>query len=199
MNRPFLTATLCLLSSSPWLSAAPGDASPTMNPGSTPAKASSNPFGFGDMGGKERPKGAQTVITAKKEASFDNTENLATFEGSVVVKDPQFTLFCERLVVTLSKDRKGMALTEAFGKVIIVQENKDAKGEVVKSTGRGEKAVYNPNSGDITMTGSPSIQSGINMQIGDTETFMILNRDGKSRTIGPSRTTIVDNSESPPQ
>lgn len=193
MNRPLLTITLCLFGSVSLLPAAPGDASPTMNPSSADAKKSNNPFGFGDMG-SNRPKGAQTVITAQKEATFDNTANKATFEGSVVVKDPQFTLFCDELVVTLGKDRKGMEQVEAIGKVIIVQENKNPDGESVKSTGRSGKAVYRPESGDITLSESPSIQSGINMQIGDPGTIMILNRNGKSKTIGASKTTIVDNS-----
>jgi len=193
MNRPLLTTTLCLIASLNLLPAAPGDASPTMNPGTAETKKSTNPFGFGDLG-SDRPKDAQTVITAQKEATFDNTANMATFEGNVVVKDPQFTLFCERLVVTLGKDRKGMEQVDAIGKVIIVQENKNPDGESVKSTGRSGKAVYRPESGDITLSESPSIQSGINMQIGDASTIMILNRNGKSKTIGPSKTTIVDNS-----
>ena len=87
MNHPLLTATLCLIASANLLPAAPGDPSPTMNPGTSDTKKSNNPFGFGDMG-SDHPKDAQTVITAKKEATFDNAANMATFEGSVVVKDP---------------------------------------------------------------------------------------------------------------
>ena len=198
MNRPLLAPTLCVLAGLNLLTAAPGDATPSMNPRASESPQSKNPFGFGDLG-SERPKGAETVITAQKEATFDNNANQATFEGSVVVKDPQFTLFCDRLVVTLDKDRKGMELTEAFGKVIIVQENSDPDGQSVKSTGRGGKVVYRPDTGDVTLTESPSIQSGINMQIGEPNTVMILNRNGKSKTIGPSKTTIVDTSTQTPQ
>lgn len=193
MNRPLLATTLCLFANACLLFAAPEDASPTMNPHTSEPKKSQNPFGFGDMG-SERPKGAQTVITAQKEATFDNAANKATFEGNVVVKDPQFTLFCDRLDVTLNKEHKGMELTEAFGNVIIVQDKKESDDKSVKSTGRSGKAVYRPATGDVTLTESPSIQSGINMQIGEPGTVMTLNRSGKSKTIGPSKTTIVDNS-----
>ena len=191
--KPTLFATLLgLLACAVTAPAAPGD-NPTMNPdsaGQTQAEKS-NPFGMAGMG-KERPKDAKTEITAKKEASFDNTTNIAEFEGNVVVKDTQFTLFCDRLKVTLLKTRKGMELCESFGNVIIVQENTDASGKTAKSIGRAGKAVYDPASGDISLTINPSGQSDVNMQVGDPDTIMILNRNGKSRTIGPSKTVLVD-------
>ena len=91
---------------------------------------------------KDRPKDAKTEITSKKQATFDNASSVAEFDGSVVVKDPQFTLFCDHLKVTLGKDRKGLQLVEAFGNVIIVQENTDEAGKKSKATGRSGKAVY---------------------------------------------------------
>lgn len=195
MKHTLFATLLYLLACSVTASAAPGD-NPTMNPdsaGQTKAEKS-NPFGMSGMG-KERPKDAKTEITAKKEASFDNATNIAEFEGNVVVKDTQFTLFCDRLKVTLLKTRKGMELCEAFGTVIIVQENTDASGKAAKSIGRAGKAVYDPASGDITLTINPSVQSDVNMQVGDPDTIMILNRNGKSRTIGPSKTVLVDTSD----
>ncbi len=193
MKHSFFAALLCLLASALPSPAAPGDANPTMNPdtaGQTETREKNNPFGL--AAGKERPKDAKTEITAKKEASFDNATNIAEFEGNVVVKDPQFTLFCDRLKVTMNKTRKGMQLCEAFGNVIIVQENTDAAGKITKSIGRAGQAVYEPVSGDITLKFTPSVQSDINLQVGEPDTIMILNRTGKSRTIGPSKTVIVD-------
>ena len=75
------------------------------------------------------------------------SRSVAEFEGSVVVKDPQFTMFCDQLRVTMSKDRKGLQLVEASGNVIIVQDNTDETGKKVKATGRSGKAVYEPVSG----------------------------------------------------
>lgn len=198
MNRLIPLAAFGLLLFLHPLAAAPGDANPTMNPdsGATPEnKEKGNPFGFTGMG-KERPKDAKTEITAKKQADFDNATNIATFEGNVVVKDPQFTLFCDRLVVTLNKTRKGMKLTEAYGNVIIVQENTDDNGKTVKAIGRAGKAVYEPDIGDITLTIWPSIQHGINLQKATEEgTIMKLNRSGKSTTTGGSQTVIVESAE----
>lgn len=198
MKHPLLAAALLLAIAHP-LTAAPGDANPSMNPDTagTPAAPAekNNPFGFAGMG-KERPKDAKTEITAKKQATFDNATNLATFEGNVVVRDPQFTLFCDRLVVTLNKERRGMKLVEAFGNVVIVQENTDEGGKTVKSIGRAGKTVYDPASGDVTLTIWPSMQHGINLQKSTEEgTIMKLNRSGKSDTQGGSQTVIVDTGE----
>ena len=198
MKRLLLAAALLVLPFTRPLTAAPGDA-PTMNPDAgaqaTPEKANNSPFGFAGMG-KERPKDAKTEITAKKQATFDNAANLATFDGNVVVKDPQFTLFCDRLVVTLNKTRKGMKLVEALGNVIIVQENTDSGGKTVKSIGRAGKALYDPATGDVTLTIWPSMQHGINLQKStEAGTVMKLNRNGQSDTLGGSQTVIVDTGE----
>lgn len=165
--------------------------SPTMTPGDAPP-ASKNPLGIQLLGG-ERPEGAKTEITASKEATFDNEKSVAEFIGTVVVKDPQFTLFCERLRVTLDENRKGLKLVEAFGKVVIVQEGNSDAGDKVKSIGRAEKAVYDPATGEAVLTVWPQVQHGINNQVATEEgTIMKLNRNGKSQTIGASKTVIVD-------
>ena len=92
------------------------------------------------------------------------------------------------------KDRKGLQLVEAFGNVIIVQENTDEAGKKVKATGRSGKASMSRFPGDITLTTWPSVQHDINMQVATEEgTVMILNRSGKMTTTGGSRTVIVDN------
>lgn len=196
MKPHFFAALLCLAALHP-VAAQTNDA-PTMNPdtGRAPAAEKKNdPLGMGDLT-KGRPKDAKTEITAKKEATFDNVSSIAEFEGSVVVKDPQFTLFCDRLKVTLNKDRKGLELVEAFGNtpnsVIIIQDNVDDGGKKVRSVGRATYATFNPATGDVTLKGSPSVQNGPNLQIGEKDTIMILNRGGQMTTTGASKTTIVD-------
>ena len=194
MKRLFSFTLFCLsLLAVPTWSAPPSE-KPTMSPelgGSSSEKR--DPLGVKGLT-KDRPKDAKTEITSKKQATFDNASSVAEFEGSVVVKDPQFTLFCDQLRVTLGKDRKGLQLVEAFGNVIIVQENTDDAGKKVKATGRSGKAVYEPVSGDVTLTTWPSVQHDINMQVATEEsTVMILNRSGRMTTKGGSRTVIVDN------
>ena len=195
MKRLFSLTLLCLalLAVPGW--PAPPNEKPTMSPelGAAGSSEKKDPFGVKGLT-KDRPKDAKTEITSKKQATFDNATSIAEFEGSVVVKDPQFTLFCDQLRVTLGKDRKGLQLVEAFGNVIIVQENTDDAGKKTKATGRSGKAVYEPVSGDVTLTTWPSVQHDINMQVATEEgTVMILNRGGKMTTKGGSRTVIVDN------
>jgi lipopolysaccharide transport protein LptA len=195
MKRLFSLTLFCLaLLAVPGWSAPPNE-KPTMSPelGGGASSEKKDPFGVKGLT-KDRPKDAKTEITSKKQATFDNATSIAEFEGSVVVKDPQFTLFCDQLRVTMSKDRKGLQLVEAFGNVIIVQENTDDAGKKTKATGRSGKAVYEPVSGDVTLTTWPSVQHDINMQVATEEgTVMILNRGGKMTTKGGSRTVIVDN------
>ncbi|HEY5744214.1 MAG TPA: LptA/OstA family protein [Terrimicrobiaceae bacterium] len=195
MNRLIFVIPFSLSIFAGALGGAPPSEKPTMSPELGANSGKKDPFGVKGLT-KDRPKDAKTEITSKKQATFDNASSIAEFEGSVVVKDPQFTLFCDSLRVTLNKDRKGLQLVEAFGNVIIVQDNTDDAGKKVKATGRSGKAVYEPNSGDITLTVWPSVQHDINMQVATEEgTVMTLNRGGKMTTKGGSRTVIVDNNQ----
>ncbi len=189
-----LLVTLALLAGPAALRAQ--ELKPSMNPDSGEKAA---PFGMGL--GKERPKGAKTEITAKKQATFDNATSIAEFEGNVVVVDVQFKLFCDRLKVTLAKNRKGLQLVEAFGdgrdRVIIVQENTDAAGKVTKAVGRATRTVYDPETGIITLYGWPSVQHDINLlQATEEGTIIKLYRDGRMETQGGNKTIIVDGGES---
>lgn len=184
MTKPCLSLALALLGAATLASSA-------QTPAASPAKKP-DPVGMGVFS-KDRPKNAKTDITCKGEATFDNASGIATFITNVFVKDPQFNLYCDKLTVYLNKDRKGIDRAEAEGKVTIVQENTNDKGALVKSIGRSGKAVFYPATGEATLTESPSLQQGINNHIAvEPWTVMILNRDGRLDTKGPSRTVITD-------
>jgi len=147
-------------------------------------------------GAGERPKNARTLIDSDNGAMFDNASNSAEFLGNVVVKDPQFDLTCDKLHVTLRPDRKGLQQVIASGHVVITQQKKNDRGDLVKSVGKCGKATYDPSTGDVTLEEWPQVQQGINNQIAtQVNTVMILNAKGHSRTIGSSRTMIVDQGE----
>jgi len=169
--------------------------SPSMSAGAEQAPRAATGAAFAGIGG-ERPKDSKTEITATKEATYDNQTSIAEFVGRVIVKDPQFTLTCDRLVVSLRKDRKGLEKAEAQGNVVIVQENSDSTGKTTKAIGRAGSATYIPATGEITLRVWPSVQQGINNQVATEQgTIMVLNRGGKSRTIGSSKTVISDTTE----
>jgi len=149
--------------------------------------------GLFSMAGNDRPAGAKTEITATEESSFDSEKNIAEFSGRVVVRDPQFTLTSDHLKVTLSADRKGIAVAEANGNVIIVQEKSDPKSTAQQAIGRAGEVTYKPDTGEVTLRDWPSIQQGINNQVAtEQSTIMVLRTSGQSRTIGGSKTVITD-------
>jgi lipopolysaccharide transport protein LptA len=154
---------------------------------------SKDALGLGVLG-KNRPKDAKTEITAEKEATFDNAQGLATFVGKVIVRDPQLVLTCDKLVVTLDKNRKGMEKAEATGNVVIVHEGVE-NGKPVKSICRSKVAIYEPTKGDLLLLVWPQIQQGINLHISTEEgTRMTLNREGRMNTQGGNKTVISDTS-----
>ena len=157
------------------------------------AQPQGDPLGLGPLG-DTRPPGAKTEITAQKEATFDEKKNTAVFVGNVRVSDPSFLLASDRLTVTLSADRSGIERAVAEGNVVIVQRTKEDDKEK-GAVGRAQRAEYVPATGRATLSGSPQIQQGINRHIATSPgTRMILYRDGRASTVGPSRTVITDSS-----
>jgi lipopolysaccharide export system protein LptA len=165
----------------------------------------------------KKPKG-QTVITSL-EATFDQKTREAVFLGNVVVKDPEFDLNCDRLTAylkkakeegdsaaspppegeSLSSAQKGGGLDHAIAdanpgnQVIIVQDKLESDGTITKNIGKGQRATYDAKTGDIVLSGNPSVQQGINLNSAKTpETIIILNRAGRMRVVGESTTTIND-------
>jgi len=173
----------------------------------------------------KKPKG-QTEITAL-EATFDQKTREAVFLGEVFVKDPEFSVNCDRLTAYLKKvkasgerpaaspppanpapgsarpgeDAKGGGLDRAVAEasagnvVVITQDKLETDGSVSQNIGKGRKATYDATSGNIVLTGMPSVQSGINLVVAtDESTVMILNRNGKMKVDGPHRSVIKDTS-----
>ena len=147
------------------------------------------------LGNKPRPKNARTIIDAEDGAWFDDLSNTVEFTGKVIVHDPQFTMSCDKLRVVMNKNRQGLQQVLASGKVTIEQENINEQGAPVKSTAKAGEVLYEPLTGDMTLKKWPQVQQGINYQVATEEgTIMILNSKGTSRTIGGSRTMVMDSS-----
>lgn len=162
-------------------------------PSSQPATSRQDPLGFGELS-RDRPKGSTTEITAQKEATFDEKENRAIFVGDVRVKDPAFLLSSDKLTVYLTKDRSTIERAVAEGSVVIVQQTKNPSEKA--AVGRASEAEYIPASGRVTLIGWPEVQQGINRHVAASAgTRMILNREGRATTEGPSRTLITDTEE----
>jgi lipopolysaccharide export system protein LptA len=167
----------------------------------------------------KKPKG-QTEITAN-EATFDQKTREAVFLGNVVVKDPEFTVECDRLTAYLKKQKndsapaaanpppgqaptttakpKGGGLERAIAEanpnkmVKITQEKAEADGSITINIGYARHVTYDSATGDIVLTGMPSVQQGINLCVAKEEAcVMTLNRNGKMSVKGDHTTTIKD-------
>lgn len=157
------------------------------------SKPTSDPWKLSLGASKPRPKNARTIIDNDGGAWFDDASNSLEFNGNVVVRDPQFTLFCDKLHVVMNSNRQGLQKIIATGHVIIQQDNTNDQGDVIKTIARAGEAVYEPATGDMTLRYWPEVQQGVNCQVATEEgTIMILNSKGTSRTIGQSRIMVVD-------
>ncbi len=159
-------------------------------PQATPAP---DPWKLSLGASKPRPKNARTIIDNKDGASFDDASNSLEFKGNVVVRDPQFTLFCDKLHVVMNPNRQGLQKIIATGSVVIQQDNTNDQGETIKTIVHAGEALYEPATGDMTLTYWPQVQQGVNCQVATEQgTIMILNNKGTSRTLGQSRIMVVD-------
>jgi lipopolysaccharide export system protein LptA len=165
---------------------------------------------------KLNPQSGPMEITASKEASYEDRARKAIFVGDVQVKNAEFTLSAEKLTVFFKKgaekakatdaadfDKSGLAKqfgsgglekVVAEGKVVITHVTPGASGaEPTRYLGTAERVEYDTDSGNVTLSGWPKVQQGINTHSAtDASTVMIVNRDGRMKTIGQSKTVIED-------
>lgn len=89
----------------------------------------------------------------------------------------------------------GLEKVIAEGNVVIVQEKPatDGTSAPVRYVAKSERAEYESASGNVTLTGWPQVQQGINTQVAtEASTMMVLNRNGQMHTSGGSKTLIQD-------
>jgi lipopolysaccharide export system protein LptA len=88
---------------------------------------------------------------------------------------------------------KAIAEADPGSRVYITQEKVEADGSISRNIGKGTRAEYVSSTGDITLTGMPEVQQGINTCVAtDESTYMILNREGRMRVVGPHKTVIKE-------
>ena len=93
----------------------------------------------------------------------DNEKKTATFEGKVVARQGDLTLYADRLVISYSGEARELSRVEAFGNVRILQGTRQASGA---------HAVYEPKVARILLDGSPRVVQGsdeITVNRGGTE------------------------------
>ena len=89
----------------------------------------------------------------------------------------------------------GIEKAIAEGHVVIAQEKINDKGESERSVGRAHKAVYDADSGDITLSGWPQLEQKTNTIVALEEgTVIVLNRKGALDVQGQSKTVLRNTS-----
>jgi lipopolysaccharide export system protein LptA len=101
-----------------------------------------------------------TVITSDK-LTFDYKNHFALFEQNVVVVDPQMRITADKMTVNFD-DKNKVRLIKAEGRVVIVQEDKQAKSA---------EAVYDVDQGTVVLTGQPEVTRGHDVLTGRSITF----------------------------
>ena len=97
------------------------------------------------------PAASREPLKIKSDALHaDNEKRTATFEGKVVARQGDLTLYADRLVISYGADGHDLSRVEAFGNVRIIQGTRQASGA---------HAVYEPKEARILLDGSPRVTS----------------------------------------
>ncbi len=91
---------------------------------------------------------SHVLITCDGPLTFDYDQNIATFEQHVHVHDDQGDLYSDHLVAYMNDATRTIAYAEATGHVRVVQG---------QDTAFGQRAVYEPAKGKVTLLGAPSL------------------------------------------
>jgi lipopolysaccharide export system protein LptA len=107
----------------------------------------------------------------------DNEKKSATFEGKVVARQGDMTLYADRLVITYTASGSDLSKVEAFGNVRIMQGGRQASSA---------HAVYDPNTARILLDGSPKVVQGDDVITGKVITYFV-NEQKSVVTGGPNQ------------
>lgn len=110
------------------------------------------------------PRGKEPLKVKANELLADNEKKTAVFEGSVVARQGDLTLYADRVVVSYGDGAESLAKVEAFGHVRIVQGNREASGA---------HAVYDSKTARIVLDGSPKVLQGKDVITGKVITYYL--------------------------
>ncbi len=149
----------------------------------------------GAIGGKKLAPTGEAITTEvyADEAYFDSKGYYGTFTGHVIVQDPRFNIQADKLTVYLGKgEDKGLERAVAEGNVAVLRDAPAEEGGApVRTMGRADKVVYTAKDGNVELSGTPRVASGLNSHVATSpDTVMLINQGGQLTTRGPSRTEI---------
>lgn len=111
------------------------------------------------------PTNEPTVVTSDR-MQWDYLQNFGTFEGNVLVIDPRLTVRADKMLVYFATGTTNTARSVdriiATGAVVINQDQKKATGD---------RAEYTATNDQVTITGTPKVESPDGVVTGKKITF----------------------------
>jgi len=127
--------------------------------------------------------GKEPLKIKSNELHADNEKKTATFEGNVVARQGDLTLYADRLVISYGgEEGKDLSKVEAFGHVRILQGAREATGA---------HAVYDHKAARIVLDGAPKIMQGKDLITGTVITYYV--DEQRSVVSGPGRVEATIN------
>lgn len=113
---------------------------------------------------KEEKKEDKPVVITSRSLLADNKKHTALFEGNVVAKTEDMTIYSDRMLVYYTEDGKKMDRIEARGNVKVVKEER---------TIVSKEATYYDEEQKVIFTGDPQAWEGDNKVTGTVITYFI--------------------------
>jgi len=124
----------------------------------------------GDSG---RDIGSRPIDVAADRLSADNERNIVTFEGNVVARQADITLYADRIQAGYSRESGSIDRIEAEGNVRFLQEGREA---------RSARAIFHNIEQRIVLSGGATLRQGQNTVEGETLTIFL--RENRSVVTG---------------
>jgi len=117
--------------------------------------------------------GSQPIEITAERVSADSVRNSVTFEGNVVARQGDVTMYSNRLWAEYSKEAGAIDRIEAEGNVRFVQEGREA---------RAPRATFYNFEQRVVLSGGAELREGENTLLGETVTIFI--RENRSVATG---------------
>ena len=124
-------------------------------------------------GGSARELGSRPIDVSADRLNADSVRNTVTFEGNVVARQADVTLYADRIQADYSREAGAIDRIEAVGNVRFVQEGREA---------RSPRATFYNLDQQIVLSGGATLRQGENTVKGETVTIFL--RENRSVVTG---------------
>lgn len=131
---------------------------------------------FSSKRGKKRDKNIPTIIKSDS-MDFDIAKNVAVFSGNVQVDDSEMKIFCHKMIINFegkaknAEENKSVKDIICLKNVVIIRKLDAEEGKDGEQKALAGKAVYEVQSGKITLTENPELRRGDDLVKGEVIMF----------------------------